>query len=86
MPEPFPVDGGLTSFWRSQPSDTLNNHRSTETLLNPAILSLSVLDMPELLQRITVWSRVDYAERETVHRDFGGETGMFWGDWKEWLA
>lgn len=31
MTMPFPVNGGMTSFWRSQP-DTLDNHRSTETL------------------------------------------------------
>ena len=31
MNKPFPVDGGMTSFWRSQP-DTLDNHRSTESL------------------------------------------------------
>lgn len=31
MTKPFPVDGGMTSYWRSQP-DVLDNHRSTETL------------------------------------------------------
>lgn len=31
MDKHFPVDGGMTSFWRSQP-DTLDNHRSTESL------------------------------------------------------
>ncbi|OJJ82338.1 NAD(P)/FAD-dependent oxidoreductase [Aspergillus glaucus CBS 516.65] len=31
MAKPFPVGGGMTSFWRSQP-DVLDNNRSTETL------------------------------------------------------
>lgn len=31
MDKHFPVDGGMTSFWRSQP-DTLDNYRSTECL------------------------------------------------------
>lgn len=31
MAKPFPVDGGMASFWRSQP-DALDSHRSTETL------------------------------------------------------
>ena len=29
--KPFPVPGGLTPFWRTEPS-SLDNHRSTENL------------------------------------------------------
>jgi len=41
MAKPFPIDRGMTSFWRSQP-DPLDYHRSIETI--PEFSDIAIID------------------------------------------